>query len=97
LILKNVYFGVNAKVVRRTIGDFASSWGVGLDAGIQYIRGDWNFGLMVRDISTTFNIWAIDTDAFATVQNAIPGQNQELPETTEITKPKVQLGVATKI
>jgi len=53
LILKNVYFGVNAKVVRRTIGDFASSWGVGLDAGIQYIRGDWNFGLMVRDISTT--------------------------------------------
>ena len=84
LILKNVYFGVNAKVVRRTIGDFASSWGVGLDAGIQYIRGDWNFGLMVRDISTTFNIWAIDSDAFATVQNAIPGQNQELPETTEI-------------
>jgi len=94
LIFKDVYFGVNAKIVRRTIGDFAKSWGVGLDAGIQYQRGDWKFGLMVRDISTTFNIWTIDTDAFAAVQNAIPGQNQELPEATEITKPKVQFGVA---
>lgn len=94
LIFKDVYFGMNAKIVRRTIGDFANSWGVGLDAGIQYERNNWKFGLMIRDISTTFNIWTIDTDAFATVQNAIPGQNQELPEGTEITKPKVQFGVA---
>jgi hypothetical protein len=94
LIFKDVYFGMNAKIVRRTIGDFANSWGVGLDAGIQYERKNWKFGLMIRDISTTFNIWTIDTDAFATIQNAIPGQNQELPETTEVTKPKVQFGVA---
>ena len=94
LIFKDVYFGMNAKIVRRTIGDFANSWGVGLDAGIQYERKNWKFGLMIRDISTTFNIWTIDTDAFATIQNAIPGQNQELPEATEITKPKVQFGVA---
>ena len=94
LILKDVYFGMNAKIVRRTIGDFANSWGVGLDAGIQYEKGNWKFGLMLRDISTTFNIWTIDTDAFATIQNAIPGQNQELPEATEITKPKIQFGVA---
>jgi len=94
LILKDVYFGMNAKIVRRTIGDFANSWGVGLDAGIQYEKGNWKFGLMLRDISTTFNIWTIDTDAFATIQNAIPGQNQELPEATEITKPKIQFGLA---
>ena len=94
LILKDVYFGMNAKIVRRTIGDFANSWGVGLDAGIQYEKGNWKFGLMLRDISTTFNIWTIDTDAFATIQNAIPGQNQELPEANEITKPKIQFGVA---
>ena len=94
LIFKDVYFGMNAKIVRRTIGDFANSWGVGLDAGIQYERNNWKFGLMIRDISTTFNIWTIDTEAFATIQNAIPGQNQELPEATEITKPKVQFGVA---
>jgi len=96
LIFKELYFGVNAKVVRRTIGKFANSWGFGLDAGIQYEREDWKFGLMVRDITTTFNIWTIDTDEFAKIQGAIPGQNQELPETTEITKPKVQFGVARK-
>ena len=96
LIFKNVYLGVNAKVVRRTIGEFANSWGFGLDAGIQYRKGSWQFGLMIRDITTTFNIWSIDNDSFAAIQNAIPGQNQELPETTEITKPKVQFGVAKK-
>lgn len=94
IIFKDVYFGMNAKIVRRTIGDFANSWGVGLDAGIQYERDNWKFGLMIRDISTTFNIWTINSDAFASVQNAIPGQNQELPETTEITKPKIQFGIA---
>tara|TARA_B110000003_G_scaffold270493_1_gene303048 strand:+ start:8916 stop:9986 length:1071 start_codon:yes stop_codon:yes gene_type:complete len=96
IIFKDVYFGMNAKIVRRTIGDFANSWGVGLDAGIQYERDNWKFGLMIRDISTTFNIWTIDSEAFASVQNAIPGQNQELPETTELTKPKIQFGVAHK-
>ncbi|MFY0604304.1 MAG: PorV/PorQ family protein [Flavobacteriaceae bacterium] len=96
LIFKDVYFGVNAKIVRRVIGKFASSWGVGLDAGIQYERNDWRVGLMVRDITTTYNVWNIDEDEFAKIQNAIPGQNQELPETTEITKPKVQFGVARK-
>ena len=94
LIFKDLYLGVNAKIVRRNIGDFANSWGFGFDAGIQYERGDWKFGLMVRDITTTFNIWSIDEDEFATIQGAIPGQNQELPETTEITKPKVQFGIA---
>ncbi|MBL4604174.1 MAG: PorV/PorQ family protein [Flavobacteriaceae bacterium] len=96
LIFKDLYFGITAKVVRRTIGDFANSWGFGFDAGIQYERGSWKFGLMIRDITTTFNIWTIDKDAFAAIQNAIPGQNQELPETTEITKPKVQFGMARK-
>jgi len=94
LIFKDFYIGVNAKVVRRTIGDFANSWGVGLDAGIQYEKGNWKFGLMIRDISTTYNIWNIDEDAFDSIQDAIPDQNQELPETTEITKPKIQFGIA---
>ena len=94
LIFKDLKFGVNAKVVRRIIGDFASSWGFGFDAGIQFERNDWAFGLMVRDITTTFNSWSIDQEEFDKIKNAIPGQNQELPETTEVTKPKIQLGVA---
>ena len=94
LIFKDVKFGVNAKVVRRIIGDFATSWGFGLDAGIQFERNNWKFGLMARDLTTTFNSWAIDEDEFNKIKDAIPGQNQELPETTEITKPKLQIGIA---
>ena len=94
LLFKDVNFGVNAKIVRRIIGDFASSWGFGFDAGIQFERNNWKFGIMARDITTTFNSWAINEDEFNKIKDAIPGQNQELPETTEITKPKIQVGVA---
>ncbi len=94
LPLDGLNFGVNAKVIRRIIGDFASSWGFGLDAGIQFETGEWKFGLMARDITTTFNAWSIDEEQFATIQQAVEGQNQELPETTEITIPKLQLGAS---
>ncbi|WP_298368940.1 PorV/PorQ family protein [uncultured Lutibacter sp.] len=86
--------GLNTKIVRRIIGDFATSWGFGLDAGFQYEKNDWKYGLMLRDITTTFNSWNIDEKEFEKIQNAIPDENQELPETTEITLPKAQLGVA---
>ena len=90
-------YGINAKVIRRIIGDFASSWGFGLDAAIQFeTKNEWKFGLMARDITTTFNAWAIDEDEFATIQNAVDGENQELPESTELTIPKLQFGVAKK-
>lgn len=89
-------YGINAKVIRRIIGDFASSWGFGLDAGIQFRNEKWMFGLMARDITTTFNAWSIDEEKFAEIQGAVEGQNQELPETTEITIPKLQFGVARK-
>ena len=94
LLFKDVKFGINAKIVRRIIGDFASSWGFGFDIGLQFERNNWKFGLMARDITTTFNSWAINEDEFNKISDAIPGQNQELPETTEITKPKIQVGVA---
>ena len=87
--------GGNAKIIRRVIGEFASSWGFGFDLGLQYqSNNNWHYGLMVRDITTTFNTWSIDQEAFATIQDAVFGQNQSLPETTEITLPKAQLGVA---
>jgi hypothetical protein len=87
-------YGVNAKVIRRIIGDFANSWGFGFDIGLQFERDDWKFGLMLRDITTTYNVWAIDEDEFAKVQEAIEGQNQELPESSELTLPKAQFGVS---
>tara|TARA_R110002051_G_scaffold81802_3_gene146184 strand:- start:31872 stop:32948 length:1077 start_codon:yes stop_codon:yes gene_type:complete len=97
LPLDGLNFGVNAKIIRRIIGDFASSWGFGLDAGIQFeTDSDWKFGIMARDISTTYNAWSINEDKFEQISGAIDGENQELPETTEITIPKLQLGVSKK-
>ena len=95
--LKEIQYGVNAKVIRRIIGDFANSWGFGIDAGIQYQKNDWQFGAMVRDITTTYNVWAIDEDKYNEIKDAVAGQNQEMPESTEITLPKAQLGIAKKI
>ncbi|MDX1272332.1 PorV/PorQ family protein [Bizionia paragorgiae] len=95
LPVQGLNYGVNAKVIRRIIGDFANSWGFGFDAAIQFkTDNNWEFGVMARDITTTFNSWSYDEEAFERVQNAVEGQNQELPETTEITIPKLQLGVA---
>jgi hypothetical protein len=94
LPITGLNYGVNAKVIRRIIGDFASSWGFGLDVGIQFESNDWKFGLMARDITTTFNTWAIDTDRLQDIKDAIPGQNQEEPEATELTLPKLQLGMS---
>lgn len=94
LPIPGLNYGVNAKIIRRIIGDFASSWGFGLDAGVQFETKGWKFGLMARDITTTFNSWSFDENRLQDIQNAIPGQNQVEPESTEITLPKLQLGIA---
>jgi hypothetical protein len=90
-------YGVNAKVIRRIIGKFANSYGFGFDFGMQYkTANNWKLGFMLRDITTTYNVWNIDEEEYAKVSGAVAGQNQDLPETTEITLPKAQLGVARK-
>ena len=101
LLFPDVKFGVNAKVIRRVIGDFANSWGFGFDVGLQIDKRDWRFGVMLRDITTTFNTWIINEDEFQKIQDAnffndenVTNVNQELPRTTELTKPKMQIGVA---
>ncbi|WP_372745529.1 PorV/PorQ family protein [Lutibacter sp.] len=96
LPVKGLNVGFNSKIIRRIIGDFATSWGFGFDAAVQFERNNWQFGIMARDITTTFNSWSIDEQEFEKIQSAISGENQELPETTEITAPKLQVGVARK-
>lgn len=94
LSVEGLSLGANAKVVRRVIGEFAKSWGFGIDLGLQYHTENWKFGAMVRDITTTYNVWNINEAEFDKIKGAVPGQNQTLPETTELTLPKLQLGVA---
>ncbi|RIA10245.1 hypothetical protein OE09_2100 [Flavobacteriaceae bacterium MAR_2010_72] len=94
LPIDGLTYGVNAKIIRRIIGDFATSWGFGLDLGVQFEANDWKFGVMARDITTTFNAWAFDDEKLATIQDAVEGQNQTVPDKTEITIPKLQLGLS---
>ncbi len=96
LPVQGFQYGINSKIIRRIIGNFASSWGVGFDFGLQFERNDWHFGLMLRDITTTYNIWKTNEDEFAKIKSAVAGQNQDLPESTEVTAPKAQLGISKK-
>ena len=86
--------GGNVKVVHRVIGSFANSWGFGLDLGAQYQTGNWRFGAMARDLSTTFNAWKVtfteaEKDVLLATGNELPDINS-----VEITKPQLQLGAA---
>jgi hypothetical protein len=70
-----VWIWVNAKIIRRIIGN-CRFLGFGFDVGLQFERKDGKFGLMVRDITTTYNVWNIDEKRI--IADAVPGQNQEL-------------------
>ncbi|CAN5587087.1 PorV/PorQ family protein [soil metagenome] len=88
-------YGGSVKVVHRTAGDFGHAWGFGLDLGVQYDRGKWQFGLMGKDITTTFNSWTFNTDKIAAVFSTT---NNEIPKnSTELTLPKIILGAGYKM
>ena len=74
--------GMNAKVIHRNVGKFAQAWGFGLDVGGIYIKDRLTVGLMVRDITTTFNAWSHDAELvreiYAQTDNEIPVNSIEL-------------------
>ena len=89
--------GTNFKVIYRNIGSFANAWGFGLDAGAKYKRKNWLFGLAVRDITSTFNVWTINsselTSAYA--QSSALGVSNTVPSNSiELTLPRLILGTA---
>jgi len=90
---RNIHFGVNAKVIHRSVGKFAKAWGFGLDAGVQIFQGKWKFGIAGRDITTTFNTWSF---SFTEKEKEILYlTNNEIPvKSTELTAPRLVLGVA---
>jgi hypothetical protein len=89
---KNINFGINAKVIHRSVGSFAKAWGFGLDAGLQIKAGKWHFGIAGRDITTTFNSWSFsftekEKEALYLTNNDIPVKS------TEMTAPRLVLGI----
>lgn len=76
--------GGNIKIIHRVVGGFAHSWGLGLDAGIQYeLKNKLKLGILARDVSSTFNAWAFTLDeetktAFTLTNNEIPTNGVEI-------------------
>ena len=94
--IKGLRYGANVKVIYRQVGDFAKAWGFGLDGGIQYDLKKWKFGLMARDITSTFNAWSFSLseetiDVFNATGNEIPSNS------IEVTLPKVIFGVGREV
>jgi hypothetical protein len=83
LKIEGLRVGGSVKLIRRVVGSFANSWGFGLDAGVQYdTKKNWRFGLLARDISSTFNAWVFTLDeetkkVFANTGNTIPTNGME--------------------
>jgi hypothetical protein len=85
--------GGSAKVIHRTIGEFGSAWGFGADLGLKLKKGNFNFAVSARDITTTFNTWSFnlseeDKIVFDKTGNEIPVSS------TEISLPRFIIGTA---
>ena len=90
---KNIDFGVNAKVIHRSVGKFAKAWGFGIDAGLQIKTGKWKFGFAGRDITSTFNAWTFNFTEKE--KEALYLTNNEIPvKSTEMTAPRLVMGAA---
>lgn len=101
---KNIQFGANAKFVYRHIGKFAQGLGFGIDLGLQYrTDNQMYFGVMARDITTTFNAWSINKNKVKEIEVDEPNVDgppvilNDLPaENIELTLPKIQFGIGKK-
>ena len=89
--IKGLSFGGNVKIIRRRIGDFAGAWGFGLDAGLQYEIKKWKMGLVVKDVTSTFNVWSYNLTE--KMEEVFARTDNELPENgLEYTLPRLLIG-----
>jgi hypothetical protein len=90
---RRISFGGNAKVIYRKVGSFATAWGFGIDAGLQYHGKRGHFGITARDLTTTFNAWTFKfTDA---EKEVLYLTNNDIPvKSNELTAPRVVVGGA---
>ena len=87
-------FGGNAKIIHRKAGDFGKAWGFGFDLGAQFHSNGWELGLMAKDVTSTYNAWSYNTDL---LEETYSKTGNEIPKnTTEITLPKLILGIGYK-
>ncbi len=85
--------GVNAKIIYRHIGSMANAWGAGIDAGLQASYRRWKFGIMLKDITTTYTSWSFhlsdqEKKVFGETGNEIPVKSYE------VMYPRFNIGLA---
>ena len=82
--------GANVKVVNRSVGKFATAWGFGMDIGARWNKGPLALGLMLSDVTSTFNAWSFNTETF---EQTFVETGNIIPENSlEITLPAVKMG-----
>lgn len=91
---QKINLGVNAKLVYRNVGKFASGFGFGFDlGGIYTTESNWKIGGMIRDITTTVNFWKVNQEKLSTVVNG-EEFNPAPKDKMELTMPKLNFGVS---
>ncbi|MBS1781651.1 MAG: hypothetical protein JSS78_01150 [Bacteroidetes bacterium] len=88
--------GGNAKIIYRNLGTMANAWGFGIDLGIQARYKQWLFGIMAKDITTTYTAWSFHlTDeekrVFYQTGNDIPVKSYE------VMLPRFNFGIARQL
>lgn len=96
LQIEGLSAGGSAKIIHRSAGSFAKAWGFGLDLGAQYRKDRLYLGVMLRDVTTTFNAWSFNFTEEE--QQVLLQTGNSIPESSyEITAPRIILGGAYKV
>jgi hypothetical protein len=83
--IEGLQVGGSVKIIYRHTGDFAKAFGFGIDASASYQISGWDLGLVLRDITGTFNAWSFNQDL---LKKAFDLSGNELPDNSlEITMP----------
>ena len=83
--------GASSKIIRRSIGDFASAWGYSMDFGVRYTSPTWTAGAVLQDATSMLQSWSVNKDKLSNIETVF---GDELPEGgTELVLPVLRLGV----
>jgi len=90
--LDGLSFGANAKIIHRTVGEFAKAWGFGFDLGAHYKWKNLDVALVARDVTGTFTTWYHNVTM---IEDIYTQTSNEIPEnTTEMAVPRLVFGTA---
>lgn len=82
--------GVSAKVIRRSIGDFADAWGYSFDLGVQYRTRRFVLGANLQDVATMRQSWSVNREALRNIEDVF---GAEMPQGgVEVVLPVARLG-----